>query len=197
LKAEGRPDLEARLEIPSGKGWRPVTAAGTGTDGWRVFAAPPNQRQLIQYLCDLPLGEARRQLPDRGPGRLVRLTVRRTGAQSWFSGSWQGEFIPPPIGIKAWTYWLPSLPPPIQSTAGLVSLLLLVLWIGCIAAVRAEAGRMELEGAAALWRHAGWLHLPGAILFFSMHPAPPVAGIGRELSPARKLERARPGPGGA
>lgn len=188
LKAEGGADLEARLEVRRGGDWQPVTARDTGPAGWKAFTAPPDQRQRIQYLCDLPLGEARKLLPEAGDRR-VRLTVRRGGAAAWLSGSWQGEFLPPPIGIKAWTYWLPSVPPPIQSTAGLVTVLLLLLWLGCIVAVRAEASHMELEGAAALWRHAGWLHLPGALLFFSVHPAPPVAGIGRELAPPRRVKR--------
>lgn len=181
LKAEGGADLEARLEVRQGRAWKPVHE-------WRPFTAPPEQRGRIQYLCDLPLGEARRLLPESGERR-VRLTVRRAGMAGWFAGSWQGEFIPPPIGIKAWTYWLPSVPPPIQSTGGLITVLMLLLWAGCILAVRAEAAQMGLEGRAALWRHAGWLHLPGALLFFSVHPAPPVAGIGRELAPPRRLPR--------
>jgi hypothetical protein len=198
LKAANADHLEARLEIrrpgPRGAMWVAVPGRGTAPDGWRHFAVPAGYRPLpgsLQYLCDLPLGEARRLAPGSGPERRVRVTVRRTGTGAWFAGSWQGEFVPPSFGVKAWTYWLPSVPPPIQSTEGLLALLALLLWLGCIAVVRAEAGRMGLEGRAALWRHAGWLHLPGALLFFATHPAPPTAGIGRELSPPRRVLRTR------
>jgi hypothetical protein len=193
LKAQNVEGLEARLEVSRAGGWAPVADRGTAPDGWRPFSVPegytPQPGSLLQYLCDLPLGAARKQLPQSGPDRWVRVSVRRAGAGAWFSGSWQGEFVPPAFGVKAWTFWLPSVPPPIQSTEGLLVILGLLLWLGCILAVRAEAGRMGLEGRAALWRHAGWLHLPGALLFFATHPAPPTAGIGRELSPPRRLTR--------
>jgi hypothetical protein len=196
LKVSNSYGLEARLEVrlQGGRGpvWAPVAGRSTGPGGWKPFAVPQGYAPTggtLQYLCDLPLGEARKMLPESRSARWVRVTVRRSGAGAWFAGSWQGEFVPPAFGVKAWTFWLPSVPPPIQSTEGLIGVLALLLWIGCIAAVRAEAGRMGLEGPAALWRHAGWLHLPGALLFFATHPPPPTAGIGRELSPPRRVRR--------
>lgn len=180
------PELEARLEVPvyaaGGKvNWKPVLEQGpsgqTGAEGWTRFrVAPAASNQRPQFLCDLPLDAARRRLLEQGYRGRIRLQVRRTGWTRWFQGSWQGEFLPPEQGgVLAWTYWLPNTPPPWQSSGGFLAILGVLIWIGCIAAVRAE-GR-----DAGIWRHAGWLHLPGALLFFIVHQAPPNAGLGREL----------------
>lgn len=195
LKVYREADLEARLEVqkpgPDGRlQWTAVPAFGAA-DGWASFYLPKFREPLQQYLCDLDLRTARESRPPSNP--MVRLRVRRKGANSWLGGSWRGEFIPPAQGpVLAWTYWLPAEPPPWQSNTGILALLFGLTWAGSGLAVRAELLQLGLLRKEAAWAWIGWIPILGAVLFFLTHQAPPGGGLGRLLRgappPSRREE---------